>query len=239
VVIAVIAILAGLLLPALARSKSAAKRTSCQNNLRQLGAALTMYSDEHGRFPPMVQHIVVMNGIKPEGSGVSIWNALLLPYVGESRELFYCPAFPPHFRWTTNRSANWYAYPTNIQGNRPFCYAINQFGVAGVGSLGLQSSQPGIGRRPSEIRSPANMIAIGDDTASTNKVGDWGRFIVWRAFGDADNRSGVGNVHSGGANMVFVDGHIEWARKHEWLAPTDEATRRWNYDNEPHPEFWR
>jgi prepilin-type N-terminal cleavage/methylation domain-containing protein/prepilin-type processing-associated H-X9-DG protein len=54
VVIAIIGILAAILLPALARAREAARRASCQNNLKQLGVVFKMYAGESRgeKFPP-------------------------------------------------------------------------------------------------------------------------------------------------------------------------------------------
>ncbi len=55
VVIAIIGVLAAILLPALARAREAARRSSCQNNLKQFGLIYKMYAGESpgNKFPPM------------------------------------------------------------------------------------------------------------------------------------------------------------------------------------------
>jgi len=82
VVIAIIAILVALLLPAVQQAREAARRTSCKNNLKQLGVALHNYHDTHSVLP--YGH---MDGRMLDGS-MHTWRgwsglAMILPYMDQ------------------------------------------------------------------------------------------------------------------------------------------------------------
>ena len=85
VVIAIIAILIGLLLPAVQKVREAAARTTCTNNLKQLGLAVHNYHDTNSTFPPMLSD----SGQTANGS--PNYNAFfhfhILPYI-EQNALF-------------------------------------------------------------------------------------------------------------------------------------------------------
>ncbi|MEZ5940788.1 MAG: DUF1559 domain-containing protein [Planctomycetaceae bacterium] len=76
VVLAIIAILVALLLPARRSSRGAARRMQCKNNLKQIGLALHNYADVYGTLPPAQTY-------DENGHVLHSWRTLILPYLDQ------------------------------------------------------------------------------------------------------------------------------------------------------------
>src|SRR5438876_995831 len=83
VVIAIIGLLMAMLLPAVQMAREAARRASCINNLRQIGAAIHLYHDAHQSFPP--------GGVSPgpccSNESYTSWTIQILPFL-EQRAIY-------------------------------------------------------------------------------------------------------------------------------------------------------
>jgi len=83
VVIAIIAILVALLLPAVQQAREAARRSSCKNNLKQIGLALHNYHDINNCLP-IGCLFANLGGTGPGASNRSTWLARILPQLEEN-----------------------------------------------------------------------------------------------------------------------------------------------------------
>ena len=224
VVIAIIAILAAMLLPGLTRAKGAALCAACKSNLRQVSVSLRMYTDESQAYPAWLDR--------------SYWDGKLLPAVGNNRRLFICPGVKPTPVWT------------NLAGlpmvNPCYCYNVCGTGrcKAPGPSLGLDSGLPATVVKESQVRVPCDMVSLacwtpwwvtsgdGDDAVNDND-GDESPFLNGNLLSALSPPR-----HNLGANVAFCDAHVEFGKLAAWSKRTDTARRRWNIDNQPHPETW-
>lgn len=187
VVLAIIAILASLLLPALANAKFAAKNTICKSNLRQLVTAIHLYASTHEVFP-------LMDGFLGAGGYQDFERALNLPvpittgadrgqagYDFEYRRrggVFRCPLnegmrvttthgtgspAPAGFKEEfTDRSSPTYGYAAWGLYGGPL-ENVPPLGLAGSWTRTAPAQRPfQIPTRESAVRVPSDMIAMGD-----------------------------------------------------------------------------
>jgi prepilin-type N-terminal cleavage/methylation domain-containing protein/prepilin-type processing-associated H-X9-DG protein len=241
VVITIIGILASLLLPALARAKAAARATECRNNLRTMALAMRLYVDDYNAYPPTVGVGTLGFGEKYGWLMADDWKMLLVPFMGvkdddfpdreDTMRVLRCPQLVANKDGKRGQGQ----YGMNASGTAPFKDPAN-LGLGGFSQGSSWNVQP---TRESSVRAPANLVAVGDIMPGFT-LGEmfWtsGRFDPC----STESQCWPGTSHGGGtANMLFADGHVESGRQTNWVAATEAARRRWNNDNEPHPETWK
>src|SRR6218665_2548422 len=93
VVIAIIAVLVAILLPAVQQAREAARRSQCQNNLKQIGIALHSYHETYGMFPPG-------NVASSVGGWGPSWYMFILPYIDAANTFNQLNFSGVHPGWT-------------------------------------------------------------------------------------------------------------------------------------------
>ena len=180
VVIAIIAILAALLLPALSRAKDTTKAVACRNHLKQWGLATHIYAADHGDFLPPEGAPNPTAADTNTGWYVQLPLELGLPRYADT---------PWHTNALADTGNTVWLCPNNLRrsnGNNLFHYCLNE-SVNGTGSNNASIRLANV-RRPSAV--------------------------VW--LFDSKNLPAVGpgsyahtNLHSGGAQFVFLVGHVQ------------------------------
>ena len=216
IVTAIIAILGGLLFPAVGYVRNKAKTASCQNNLRQWGIALNLYLDEHrGIFPSCP------NGSATPASEPKAWFNVLPPYINIQpmsgtetiampgkglKSMFLCPADAGSGMAASSfdreaASASYYS-----------SYTFNSNIGRGLKGKTL---------RLTNIKHPDAFVVIAE-TGDGLKSGVNLATIVGASEDEGYSYNGFRHNHA--ANFVFADGHAETILQQKvWKAGLSEG----------------
>jgi prepilin-type N-terminal cleavage/methylation domain-containing protein/prepilin-type processing-associated H-X9-DG protein len=203
VVIAIIALLVSILLPSLGRARELARRVACAANSRNLGLALSYYTNENDDWLPSTEpknrepisplHWF-MNAKLLEGVSVSLDyddGGNLIGPMGEESALT-CPS---HDRATESRPKS--GEPST---SRPYGLSYGMNGTFGLGGRPDQTEY----RRLSEFKAPSSVCAFSDCWGTSCGPG----VILYHAC----VRENLVYRHLGTANVVFLDLHVESLR---------------------------
>lgn len=185
VVIGIIAVLAALLFPAFARARGAARKTACASNLRQIGAALSMYADDHDGLSPRTTTWHRWDGDGSDGDEPGPgWEEQLAPYV-KNTQLYHCPAYP---------AAIHFSYFLNMR----FAYLYYNWRCMDL----------------SRVEDPSLLILVADCSQRELFPPPYGSAPYSWDSCDKDNMSypclDYDSYHDHGSNVLFADGHVKF-----------------------------
>jgi prepilin-type N-terminal cleavage/methylation domain-containing protein/prepilin-type processing-associated H-X9-DG protein len=224
VVIAIIAILAALLLPALARAKQLAKKTSCLNNVRQIGLAYQGFLGDNGdRFPAYVTERTAPAGTPdtPEGRAPYSYRQQLIPYISTGTNVFKCPDGSP---WNEPQAGAWF---TTDYGNNH-----NEANLAGASQQTWFQAHPDFGFNETvtaaSLPRPTEFILLGDAGRSDNTASRGGMYPQPWAFDISSQARMLPRHAKETANITFADGHANSVKTAlTWRSIEDNNWRRY------------
>ena len=207
VVIAIIAILAAILFPVFAQAREAARKSACLSNMKQVGTGLTMYCQDYDELLPG-NHIGAPNSSPAGDSGFNPtfplgfmdpaagrnWARETQPYI-KNLKVLLCPNATP--RSGAGGSVTY--FETTLPGGGNVSYLLN----------GIVSSRP-----LAAIPAPADIIFLHEYKYITRVAHVRPRLssatgTTFREF----NHQFYDIQHSGGANILYCDGHAKWSKK--------------------------
>ena len=186
VVIAIIAILASMLLPALSQARAKARAISCTGRMHQIGLAVQIYSGDSDDM--IIPTFMGAAGAPEAWWGDPLWTHLIMPYIGGDKEALACPSA------TTHRFTEW------LDPDR---------GWLTIGS-NCNTASPDVapnGRSFGSVKRPSSAAHFGDTPSGLAAAGYRGYWFV--GAGTVGQPQYFEGRHSGGANILFMDGHTE------------------------------
>lgn len=212
IVISIIAILAAMLLPALAKSRVLAKKTACYNNVRQIGIMVSMYIDERKGWMPMAWPRYAENYGYAKHSGFAYDLMDMIPtYPRMLKTIFDCPELDSsRYSLATRNTINEYGWNQYFMGDRE--------GAAGS----TQRKKVVAFKRTSENLC---MAEVNDGSGSSDQ--EWKYALHYKYNYRHNNRS----------NLLFLDGHagdrtyLELFFNQYDYAANPEKSRLWGNPN--------